>query len=405
MSQNYVIVGTGVAGVAAAESIHRQDPSGNILLIGNEPHNFYSRPGLAYYLTGELPEKQLFLPQTQPFRTIQARVTAVDPHNRRVTLDNGQQLPFDKLLLATGSQAVQLALPGADLEGVVKLDNLDDARRILKLCKRAKRAIVVGGGITALELAEGLRARNVKTTYLLRSNRYWRSVLDETEAQIVEERLRHDGVQLRHNCQLAQIIGKKGKVAAVETTTGEQFKADIVAIAVGVRPNLELAKSLELKIDRGILVDEYLQTSIPNIFAAGDVAQVFDPFSGQAVLDTLWPTARAQGATAGLNMAGARHPYKKEVALNVTRLTGLTTAIIGAAGQNIADDDIVGIVRGESEAWQQLPDSIVAQSHFEINRIRLMLGRKRLRGALVMGDQKLTHPLHQLIAHQTDITS
>ncbi len=404
MTRRYLIIGTGVAGMTAAEAIYKQDPSGDILLIGDEPHKFYSRPGLAYYLTGELSEKQLYLPQAQQFKCLAARVTALHPQEHRVTLANGDSLPYDRLLIATGSLAVETATPGTNLEGVVKLDNMADARHILKLARRAKRAVVVGGGITALELAEGLRARRLKTHYLLRGDRYWRSVLDPTESKIVEQRLTEEKIELHYHTEVVQILGKRKRVVGVETKDGRQIKCDIVAIAVGVKPRLELAESARLHIDRGILTDEYLQTSTPDIFAAGDVAQIFDPFSATSILDTLWPAARAQGDVVGQNMAGSKLPYRKEVPLNVTRLAGLTTAIIGAVGQGVVDDDAPGIVRGDSETWRHLPDSIAAQSHFEVNRLRLIIGQQTLLGAIVMGDQTLSRPLYHLIVHQVDIS-
>lgn len=403
MARRYVIVGAGVAGIAAAEAISRLDPAGEILLIGDEPHRFYSRPGLAYYLTGELPEKQLFLPQERQFRHKRSRVVAISPQAHRVTLNTGDHLPYDRLLVATGSQAVPLPIPGAELEGVVKLDNLDDARRILKLAKRTRQAVVIGGGITALEVVEGLRARGLKVHYLLRGNRYWRGVLDPTESRIVEQRLVEEGVELHHHTEPVRIVGKKGRVAGVETRSGKLLNCRLVAIAVGVHPRLELAQQAGLPVERGILVDEYLHTGVADIFAAGDVAQVFDPFSGRAVLDTLWPVARAQGHAAGQNMAGQQTAYQKTVPLNVTRLAGLTTAIIGAVGRG-GDADAPGIVRGDSETWRQLPESSVAQTHFDVNRLRLVVGRRTLAGAVVMGNQALSRPLHQLIARQVDIT-
>ncbi len=403
MARRYLIIGTGVAGMTAAEAIYKQDPSSDILLIGAEPHKFYSRPGLAYYLTGELPEKQLYLPQAQQFQRLAARVTALHPQEHRVTLANGDSLPYDRLLIATGSSAVEISTPGANLEGVVKLDNLDDARRILKLTRRAKRAVVIGGGITALELVEGLRARRLKTHYLLRGTHYWRSVLDPTESKIVEQRLTEEKVKLHYNTELTQILGRRNRVVGVETKDGRQIKCDLIAIAVGVKPRLELAESAKLHVDKGILVDEYLQTSAPDVFAAGDVAQVFDPFSGASVLNTLWSAARAQGDVAGQNMAGSKLLYRKKVPLNVTRLAGLTTAIIGMVGRGVVDDDAPGIVRGDSETWRHLPDSIAAQSHFEVNRLRLMVGQQTLLGAIVMGDQTLSRPLYHLIGHQVNI--
>lgn len=403
MPQRYLIVGGGVAGVAAAEAIIRQDPAADLLIIGDDPANFYSRPGLAYYLTGELTEDQLALPQANSFPHLTTRVTALHPQAHQLNLANGQILTYDRLLLATGSTAIRPVMPGIELTGVVTLDNLADIQQMLKLAQRAKRAVVTGGGITALEIVEGLRARGLKTTYLLRSDRYWRNVLDPTESAIVEARLREEGVDLRHRTELVEVIGQNGRVVGVKLKDGQSLPCELLAAAIGVKPRQELARAAGLKTERGILVNEYLQTSDPDIFAAGDVAQVFDPLSGTSVLDTLWPTARAQGDAAGLNMAGARQPYYKEVPLNVTRLAGLTTAIMGTVGQG-EDEDVLDIVRGDSETWRQMPDSIAAQTQFEINRLRVMVGQRTLIGAIVMGDQTLSRPLYHLIARQADIT-
>ena len=408
MPRRYLIVGTGPAGIRAAETIRSQDASGDVLLVSDDRHGYYSRPGLAYYLTGEISEKILFPFGEEDFRHLKAQrrralVTDLDPKAHRVGLDSGETLPYDRLLLATGSHAVMPSIPGIELEGVVKLDNLEDARRILKHCRRASSAVVVGGGITALELVEGLRARRVDTHYFLRRDRYWGNVLDETESRIVEERLRHEGIQLHTHTELAEIFGNRGRVTGVHTQDGRRIRCSLVAVAIGVRPRLDLANGSGLKIERGILVDEHLRTSAADVFAAGDVAQVYDPLSGRAILDTLWGAALAQGKAAGLNMAGRSDAYRKAVPFNVTRLAGLTTTIIGTVGRG-RDADLLGIARGDSETWRQLPDAITAQSDFDVNRLRVMVGERTLLGAIVMGDQTLSQPLHHLITHQVDIT-
>ncbi len=413
--KTYVIIGTGVAGVAAAETIRSLDPVGEIVIIGDEPDAFYSRPGLAYMLTGEIPEKQLYLYGPREFQQlniqwIHDQATRIDPDQQIVYFQKHKPLRFDRLLLATGSVAAPSPVPGAHYEGVVKLDTLEDARRILKLARRARTAVVVGGGITALELVEGLRARGLETHYLLRRNRYWGNVLNEAESRIVEHKLEEEGVKLHFNTELESIIGKQkgwfggGKevVTAVNTKDGRTIRCDIVAIAIGVRPRKELAEQVGLDTDRGVLVDEYLQTSHPNIYAAGDVAQVYDPFSGRAVLDTLWNSARNQGIVAGKNMAGQKTAYVKQVPFNVTRLGGLTTTIIGTVGRGL-DEDLLGIARGDSETWRQLPDAIAAQTGFDINRVRVLIGKHHLLGAIVMGDQTLSQPLYTLIAERVDI--
>lgn len=412
--RRYVIIGTGAAGLSAAETIRRQDPAAEILPFSEEPHGFYSRPGLAYYLTGELPEAQLFPFSTGDLSRLDInlrheRVVRIHPDRHQVALASGRLVPYDRLLIATGASAVPGKAPGMDLEGVVKLDNLEDARRILRLARHARSAIVVGGGITALEIVEGLRARGVKTNYFLRRERYWGNVLDEAESRIVEHRLQEEGVQIHYHTDLAEIIGKsrfpgrQKRVAGVLTQDGRRVPCDLVAIAIGVRPRLDLAVAAGLKTERGILVDEYMQTSHPDIYAAGDVAQVYDPFSGKSILDSLWGPARDQGRIAGLNMAGQVVPYLKPVPFNVTRLAGLTTTIIGTVGQG-RDEDLAGIARGDSETWRKIPDAIAAQDCFEINRLRLLVGKQTLLGAILMGDQTLSQPIHRLVNQQADIS-
>ncbi len=156
-------------------------------------------------------------------------------------------------------------------------------------------------------------------------------------------------------------------------------------------------------VDRGILVNGFLQTSHPDIYAAGDVAQVYDPVSQAYVLDSLWGPARDQGRAAGANMAGGSVEYHKPAAINVTRLVGLTTTLIGAIGRG-RDADLVGIARGDSETWRQLPDSLVAQARFDVNRLRILVGERCLLGAVVMGDQTLSRPLQHLVSNRVDIS-
>jgi NAD(P)H-nitrite reductase large subunit len=318
-------------------------------------------------------------------------------------LDGGTSVFYDRLLIAVGAQAVPLDVLGANLEGVLKLDHMQDAKRILKLARRGRTAVVVGGGITALELVEGLLARGVKVHYLLRGDRYWSNVLDEQESRIIEHRLQEDGVRLHHHAEVIEIVGNNGRVNGVRFLDGKTLKCDLVAYAIGIRPRLELAKQAQLAVDRGILVNEYLQTNDPDVFAAGDVAQAYDPLTGRSILDSLWGPAREQGYTAGLNMAGRKTAYIKSPPFNVTRLAGLTTTIIGTVGRG-RDDDLVGIARGDSETWRQLPEAIVAQTGFEVNRLRVLVGEKNLLGAIVMGDQKLSFPLEKIISGRVDIS-
>ena len=405
----YVIIGAGVAGLSAVEAIRSVDKAGEIVMISDDPHGYYSRPGLAYFLTGELHDKALF-PRSKDdfqklnFNFLKGRVTRILRSDHALLINGKSKLTYNKLLIAVGARALPLEVPGANLVGVVKLDHLADAKNILKLAKRGKTAVVVGGGITALEMTEALLARGMNVHYLLRGDRYWSNVLDKHESQVVESRLEEEGVTLHHKAELKEVIGRNGRVTAVQLLDGSTLKCDMLGFAVGITPCLELIQETNLARDRGILVNEHLQTTDPDIYAAGDVAQVYDPLTGKSALDSLWNPAREQGGVAGFNMAGRKTAYLKSAPFNVTRLAGLTTTIIGVVGRG-KDDDMIGIARGDSETWRELPEAIVAQSGFEINHMRLMVAEKTLVGAILMGDQTLPWPLQKMVAGKADISS
>ena len=408
-SYPFVIIGNGAAGVAAVEGIRRHNDTDRILIISKEAHKFYSKPGLAYWLTGQIPEKQLY--PRSPFNDKQlgierllGQVIALDPDRHTLNLEDGRSLHYQRLLIATGAQAIRPKIEGIDLEGVVTIDSLEDTRRILKLARRAKRAVVVGGGITALELAEGLAARRVETHYLLRKDRYWGNVLDEHESRLVEGRLEEEGIQLHYRVELQKIIAKKDRVAGVVLSTGERFSCDMVGVAIGIRPQTKLVEGTPIHVDRGIIVDETFKTSVEGIYAAGDVAQVWDPHTQQYVLDSLWGVAREQGQVAGSNMAGMKEPYQRGVPFNVTRIGRITTTLIGCIGQPERDDDLVAIARGDSETWRSSGNAFAVKKDTENNRVRLLIGESKIEGALVMGDQTLSRPLQHLISEQVDIT-
>jgi NADPH-dependent 2,4-dienoyl-CoA reductase/sulfur reductase-like enzyme len=405
----YLIIGAGAAGVSAIEAIRSQDPAGEITQLCDEADGYYSRPGLAYYLTGEISKDCLFPFQNVDFerlrvQQIKAQAKRIFPIEHRVELNNGSFLAYDQLLISTGARAAPAKVPGIELVGVVKLDNINDARWILKYARRRHTAVIVGGGITALELVEGFRARGLNVHYFLRGDRYWSNVLDKTESRIVEQRLVEEGIQIHYHTELAEIIGNRGKVTGVVTSDGKKIKCDVVGIAIGIQPRKGIAEAARLRTERGILVNEYLQTSEADIFAAGDVAEVYDPTIGKAILDSLWAPARKQGYIAGLNMTGEKVPYSKGIPFNVTRLAGLTTTIIGTLGGRDEDCDVVGIVRGDSEGWRYMPDALVAQSDFDVNRLRVLVGENYLVGAILMGDQTLSRAIHRIIVDRVDIT-
>ena len=409
--RRYVIIGSGAAGISAAETLRENDPTGKVVLVTGDRFGYYSRPGLAYLLAGEVDEAQLFpyppaVLKKLGIEWITGHVARIDPYAHKLVLKDERSLDYDRLLLATGATAVIPDLPGIHLDGVVKLDNFEDIHRILRRAQRGKEAVVVGGGITALELVEGLAAQGMRVHYLLRGERYWSSVLDENESTMVQEHLKQNGVKVHTNTEVSEIRGRSA-VEGVLTKDGHIIKARMAAFAVGIRPRLELARTAEISVNRGIRVDQYLQTSQMDIFAAGDGAEFTDPESGKGFMESLWSPARLQGQTAGRNMAGGSEAYQRISPVNVTRLAGMVTTIIGQVGEKKKDPDrdVNEIMRGDSEIWRQVTEAMVAQNISEHNRLRLFVGEKTMLGALIMGDQTLSRPLQRMIEDQVDISS
>jgi NAD(P)H-nitrite reductase large subunit len=409
MSRRHVLIGSGPASVAAAEVIRRCDDAAEIVIVGDEPHGYYSRPGLAYYLANEEPESVLFPFTAGDFarlgvRVLLERTVRIDADDHRVTLSSGDRLPYDRLLVATGSTALEANVSGADLDGVVKLDDLDDARDLIRRSHSARVAVVIGGGITALEIVEGLRARRMHVHYLMRKGRYWSNVLSEAESRMVEDGLRRRDVQIHEHTEIARILGHKGRVVGIETTAGTQIPCDLVAVALGVRPRRELAEAAGLACERGILVDDYLRTSDDDIFAAGDVAEVRESTTGRRTLEVLWHSAVSKGRVAGLNMATEpTHVYDTGTPLNVTRLAGFEITIIGTVGSG-EGGDLRGPSRGDSETWSELKEAVVVESDRDDCHVRLALGKDSIEGAVIIGDQDISFPLHELICRHVDIS-
>jgi NADPH-dependent 2,4-dienoyl-CoA reductase/sulfur reductase-like enzyme len=413
--RRYVIVGSGAAGFAAAQILRQRDPSGQVCLVTADRHGYYSRPGLAYYLEGEIPESQLYPFSREEIRRMEIQwlndpAEGLYPGQHLLRLKSGCRIAYDRLLLAMGASALLPEVTGTSLQGVVRLDTLEDANHILQLVRRGQPAVVVGGGITALELAEGLAARGMKVHYFLRGERYWSGVLDERESRLVEERLCSSGVILHFNTQLQEIYGRSGRVEGVRAKTEDQvvqIPCRMVAVAVGIRPRKTLAEAAGIDCRRGVLTGVDLATSQPDIYAAGDLAEVFDPESQQHTLTSLWGPAIAMGQVAGENMVGLSRDYYPMPPLNVTRLGGLVTTIIGRVNpqENTTkpDRDLSGIMRGDSEIWRHNPEAVLAHNHGGGNRLRLYLRQNWLVGALLMGDQTLSQPLQTLITRRVDL--
>ncbi|HYG61632.1 MAG TPA: FAD-dependent oxidoreductase [Thermoanaerobaculia bacterium] len=306
-----VILGSGAAGNAAAEELRRQGYEGRILLVGPELHLPYDRPNLSKdYLAGNAPEEWIPLHPWDFYgeRRIEliqgARATAIDPAAKTVTLDDGRTLSWGALVLATGADPVRLALPGGDLPHVHYLRTLDGSRRIIDAAKTAGHAVVLGASFIGLEAAAALRARGLAVTVVAPDERPLGKIMGPEIGDFIRALHEEHGVVF-HLGTTAQTIGRD----EVRLATGETLPADLVLIGVGVRPNVALAEAAGLAVDNGVLVDEYLETSAPGIFAAGDIARWPDPHSGERLRIEHWVLAERQGQAAARNVLGRRERF------------------------------------------------------------------------------------------------
>lgn len=409
----YLILGNGAAGATAAEGIRKRDAQGEIIIVSAEKHLMYSRPGLAYVAINEIPDYQVIARPPEWYaerriRIVHGTAAKVDPGAHRVQLLSGQSLAYDRLLIATGARAVPLPYPGAALDGIVYLDTLDGTKELLKKAKRARRAVVVGGGITALEMAEGFAHHKLDTHYFVRRDTLWSVVFNSDESRLLAERMEEHGVHIHYNTEITEVVSDRHKrVAGVRLPNGDVFACDLLGAGIGVKPQLDLVRETSINVDKAILVNEYLETSAPDVYAAGDCAQIWDRWTKKHMLDVLWPTAIAAGRAAGLNMAGGREAYVKSTPFNACLLFGLHITAIGQLGgsrQEAEPEVFQHISRGASEIWATRPHAYTsAWSKNGPNTVRLALSGQRLVGALLVGEQTLADPLRDLIEMQANV--
>jgi NADPH-dependent 2,4-dienoyl-CoA reductase/sulfur reductase-like enzyme/nitrite reductase/ring-hydroxylating ferredoxin subunit len=306
-----VIVGGGAAGFAAAEMLRRQKYEGDLVMLSSDDALPVDRPNLSKdYLAGNAPEEWLPL-RDQSFYSdnaialrLNTTVAAIDVRAREVKLASGDAVPFDRLLLATGAEPITPSLPGAKPFDVLTLRSLKDSRAIIERAKTARRVVVLGGSFIGLEVAASLRARDIEVHVVAPEQRPMEKVLGPDFSRLVQTLHEQHGVVFHWRETASSIDGKR-----VTLKAGSSLEADFIVAGLGVRPRLSLAEAAGLKIDRGLVVDAFLQTSAPGIFAAGDIARWPDRLTGEAIRVEHWVVAERQGHSAAVNMLGGREPF------------------------------------------------------------------------------------------------
>ena len=333
--RSIVIIGNGIAGITAAREIRKRSDD-KITVISSETEHFFSRTALMYVFMGHM-EYQHIKPYEDWFWAknridlMRAQVERVDFGMKTVHL-SGSTLPYDILVLAVGSKPNFFGWPGEGLRGVQGLYGMPDLERMQADTKDVRQAVVVGGGLIGIELCEMLLAKGIETTMLVREESYWNNVLPHEESAMVGHHIGEHHVDLQTNTELAQIVDDgNGRVGAVITKAGKTIPAQFVGVAVGVSPNIDFLKNTSLETDRGILVNEYLETNLPGVYAIGDCVQHRTPPKDRKPLEQIWYTGRIMGETVAQTLTGPQTAYNPGVFFNSAKFFDIEYQTYGLA--------------------------------------------------------------------------
>ncbi len=397
----YVIVGNGIAGITASEILRNEDSASDITVIADDPFPVYYRPALKDYLAGRIHEDKLWAKQKSFYednqiRFLSGRVVGVQVGQHAVQLADGRHVGYSRLLLASGASASTLKCPGITLQGVTTLRTIADYQRVLSQLPVVRRIVVSGSGTLALETIETLRHRGYEVTHLLRRHTLWSEVLDATASDLVLQQERRDGVDVRIEEEIAEIIGKQGQVNAVVTGSGVRIACEMVIIAIGVEPAISFIQRSGIPCRRGVKVDGAMRSNAPDVYAAGDVLETTNAFTGRTRVLGQWYPAVQQARAAAysmLDLLDPTRPFSASTFYNATFLYGLNFA---SAGLTVMPQETRNAQGGYSE--------IVADPQPRTYR-KVMLKDGIPVGMLLLGDRREGLAFKRAIDHAVNLSS
>jgi NAD(P)H-nitrite reductase large subunit len=364
------------------------DPATPLTMVTAEGDYFYNRVDLPDIIAGKYEPAAAELQGVPDFQALGitcrmgVAVQRICAPEKIVQLASGEELKYKKLLLATGSAPLVPRLPGIDARGVYQLWTMEQARSIVGAVREAGKAVVIGAGLIGLKVATALAMRGLKVTVIEKLPRIMPRQLDDAAAQVIGNALCRAGIELMLDTEVQGVHSENGQVRAVEAG-GRRLACEMVVVAVGVKPNTELAQTAGVAVNRGIVVDRHQQTSVADIYAAGDVAETADPLTGQPAVPAIWPVAVQQGEVAGHNMAGNPMECEGSVAMNAVEVAGVPLISIG---------DIEGMPGDEA---------LVTQGAGFYRKI--VVRGKTVRGVLCLGDIRHSGVIGAQISRQTEI--
>ncbi len=347
MMKNYIIIGNGVAGTTAAEKIRENDGDAKIAIFTDEPVPYYTRIRLPDFLAGAAGEKDLILRKESWYdeRGIELHlgeaIEEIDPCKRKVRSAKGKRYGYDRLLLATGGHSFIPPIQGIEKEGVFTLRSIGDARGIREYASKVAEVLIIGGGLLGLEAGNGLRRSGLRVTVVEFFPRLLPRQMDVPGAELLKRQMEGMGFTFYLGAKSNQIMGD-GKVEGLALEDGTCISCDMILISAGVRPNLELAQGLGLEIDKGVIVNDRMETNSASIYAAGDLVQHRDHFYG------IWPAAERQGEVAGINMAGGEELYEGTVMSNRLKVVGIDLV---SSGEIDVEGQFESLVKKDEEKY------------------------------------------------------
>ncbi len=384
-SQHIVIIGSSIAGLSAAQAVRAQDPACRVTILSQDSHLPYFRQRLCEVLHDRAQAQKLYINPAEWYAQqgfelrLNKRVVRLLPEEKTLVLANGERLPYDSLILASGSYSFLPPTKGFDLGGVETLWTMEDALRIEGRIAGASRSIVIGGGVLGLEAAYALHQRGLESLILERLPRLMMRQLDERAAELFTSLVEQEGTQVTTDAYIAEIVpDENGRAEGVRLEDGSFFPADLILVSAGVRPRLEYLKDSGVAVDRFITVDNRMRTNLPGIYAAGDCAMMDQRWYG------LWMIAKQQGAIAGENAAGGQKEYVMPVPPYMVKTMGTQIASAGTVEEG-------GLSR---EALEQLHRDIEENSELFQYAKRLYVG-DTLSGFILLGDTKAFFSLHK----------
>jgi NAD(P)H-nitrite reductase large subunit len=333
---NYIVAGAGPAGVIGAETLRKADPKGSITLIGGEDEPPYSRMAIPYLLAGNIEEKGTYLRREGDHYDKQKieylrnkRIAKVDSTAKQVTLDDGKTLPYDRLLLATGSHPLVPPIPGIDQEGIHPCWTLQDARHVNELAREGSQVVLIGAGFIGSIILDAIAGRKTDLTVVEAENRMVPRMMNEVGGEVIRKWCEGKGVKILTSTRVEAIEAGGARSFSLRLDNGSTLEADLIVTATGVASNIGFLENSGVETDQGVLVNDHMQTSVPEIYAAGDVAQGKDFSLGQNFVHAIQPTAAEHARIAALNMAGQDVAYRGSLSMNVVDTLGLAHYTFG----------------------------------------------------------------------------